>query len=247
MPLIQDEAVTIRRLDFSETSQILVFFTRRHGKQRMIAKGVKRGTKTRFATGIDLLEQGEVVFSVRPDAMDRLGIMTEWHQVNVFSDLRAGLGWMVAGQYAAEVIDRSTEDNDPSGSLYEGLVGLLSGLPGRGLAGLVEFQGVLLREIGLTPDLSRCVMCSRPWPGKTDPLFSARAGGLVCRGCEGPVVEKRRVDAATLRSILSGSVTAETAAAAFDLFDYHLVESLGRPLELSRYVREVMFGPAGSR
>ena len=55
MPLVKDEAIVLRRLDSSESSQVLVFFTREHGPQRLIAKGIKRGTKQRFATGIDLL------------------------------------------------------------------------------------------------------------------------------------------------------------------------------------------------
>ena len=37
MPLIQDQAVVLRRLDYSETSQVLVLFTRDHGKVRAIA------------------------------------------------------------------------------------------------------------------------------------------------------------------------------------------------------------------
>ena len=54
MTAIKDEAIVLRRLDYSETSQVLAFFTRDHGPRRLIAKGVKRSTKKKFATGIDL-------------------------------------------------------------------------------------------------------------------------------------------------------------------------------------------------
>ena len=63
MPLIRDTAVVLGRLDYSETSQVIVLLTREHGKVRAIAKGIKRGTKQRFAAGIDLLEIGSVVLT----------------------------------------------------------------------------------------------------------------------------------------------------------------------------------------
>jgi DNA repair protein RecO (recombination protein O) len=236
MPLIKDQAVAIRRLDYSETSQVLVFFTLEHGKQRLIAKGIKRGTKARFATGIDLLEYGQVVFSRREEAGGGLGTLTEWRQEDVFSSLRTDLRWIYAAQYAAEAVDQSTEENDAASRLFLALVGLLRELPKVGLPALVRFQRVLLEEIGLMPDLTRCVVCGRPWPGKTAPLFSARQGGLVCRDCEGPVVEKRRIKVATAFAVATGEVNEATAPEAFDLLDYHLTESLGRQLRVSHHV-----------
>jgi DNA repair protein RecO (recombination protein O) len=240
MPLINDEAIAIRRLDFSESSQVLIFFTREHGKQRLIAKGVKRSTKTRFATGIDLLERGEVVFSRREERADRLGIMTEWHQEDVFAELRNDLRWIYAAQYAAEVTDAGTEDGDPSPGLYDALVTLLQSLSRDGLPALVRFQRAVLEEIGLMPDLTRCVVCGRSWSGKTEPWFSARQGGLVCRSCEGGLAEKRRVQSAAVLSITTDDLTDGSAGKAFDLLDYHLTESLGHELRLSRHLRAMM-------
>ncbi len=243
MPPIRDEAIAIRRLDYSETSQVLVFFTRAHGKQRLIAKGIKRGTKVRFATGIDLLERGHVVF-VRPrEGAQRLGTLTEWQQEDVFADLRRDLRWMYAGQYAAEAIDVATEEDDPAERLYDATVALLDSLPRAGTSVLVRFQRVLLEVAGLMPDLTRCVSCGRRWSGKSRPYFSAREGGLICLDCEGPLVEKRRVDAGAAAAVASGEVDDAVAAAAFDLLDYHLMESLGRRLRLSEHVRKVVFAP----
>ena len=78
MPLEDDDAVVLQRLDYSESSQVLVFFTHRHGKVRAIAKGVKRSTKKRFAVGIELLELGHLVFSTRTARQSALAILTEW-------------------------------------------------------------------------------------------------------------------------------------------------------------------------
>lgn len=237
MPLIKDQAIAIRRLDYSESSQVLVFFTREHGKQRLIAKGIKRGTKARFATGIDLLEHGGLVFSRREEGGHGLGTLTEWHQEEVFADLRKDLRWVYAGQYAAEALDVATEDNDAAPRLFDATVDLLRALPREGAGALVRFQRVLLEEIGLVPELTRCVACGRRWSGKTRPFFSARQGGLICNDCEGSLVEKRRIEPAATLAISSGQIDDDVAAEAFDLLDYHLTESLGRRLRLSRHAR----------
>ena len=47
-----DQAIVLGRLDYSETSQVHVLFAREHGKVRAIAKGIKRGTKKRFAAAV---------------------------------------------------------------------------------------------------------------------------------------------------------------------------------------------------
>lgn len=243
MPLVKDQAIAIRRLDYSESSQVLVFFTRQHGKQRLIAKGIKRGTKTRFATGIDLLERGSLVFSRREEGGRSLGTLTEWGQQDVFADLRKHLGWMYAGQYAAEAIDVSTEDNDPSPRLYDAAVRLLESVADEEGVALARFQCVLLEEIGLMPELASCVSCGRRWSGRTRAFFSARQGGLICDDCEGAQVEKRRIDPVATVAISSRRISRDVAVEAFDLLDYHLTESLGRRLRLSTHVRQALFGP----
>ncbi|MBN1342252.1 MAG: DNA repair protein RecO [Phycisphaerae bacterium] len=244
MALIKDEAVAIRRLDYSETSQVLAFFTREHGKQRLIAKGIKRGTKSRFATGIDLLERGSLVFSRKEESDGGLGVLTEWRQEDVFSGLRREFRWMVAGQYMAEAVDLTTEENDAAPRLYDELVRSFVALPNRDAPVLIEFQRALLIEIGLMPDLSRCVGCGRAWSGKSSPFFSAREGGLICHECEAPLVEKRRVDPSILLGLRGDRIGIEVAGEAFDLLDYHLTESLGRTLKTSPYVRQFLLGGA---
>ena len=54
MPTITDQAIVIRRWDFSETSQTVSLFTRDHGIVRGLAKGAKR-EKGDFSGGLDLL------------------------------------------------------------------------------------------------------------------------------------------------------------------------------------------------
>jgi len=240
--LCKDIAICLRRLDYSETSQVLALLTREHGQQRVIAKGIKRCTKMRPNVGIDLLEMGHVIFSRRPGREDHLATLTEWRQDDTFPHLRRELAPNYAAQYAAEVTAQLTEVHDPHPRLFDALHGLLNGLkeepPG---AALVAYLWRMLTEIGLRPELSRCTGCGREVAGDRVLYFSSRLGGAVCRDCEGAVVEKRRVDPRTAHW-LAQSAPLPTAAARsiFDLLDYHLTEIMARPPRLSQPLRQVL-------
>lgn len=197
MPVIHDYAIVLGRLDYSETSQVIVLFTREHGKVRAIAKGIKRGTKTRFAVGIDLLDVGHVVLSSRQERTANLATVTEWKQARSLSGLREKLHRIQAAEYAAEITAHLTEDWDPHIELFDALVTTLTELSNaaEALPLVVGYQLRLLDSIGSMPRFDACVLC-----GRTVDLthFSSFEGGMVCRHCEPGQVEKRELPAATI-------------------------------------------------
>ncbi len=233
MALISDRAIVLRRLDYSETSQILALFAREHGQVRVIAKGIKRSTRLRFAAGIDLLELGHVVWSARVDRPQNLAILTEWKQVDAFVGIRERLERLYAAQYAAEITAELTVDQDPHPTLFDQLrlfleklsvVGCQSSVlspqssalspeSSRTLADLCEFQRSLLIEIGLMPQGENCVGCRsaiKP-DGAEDVYFTSHEGGLLCRDCEASYVEKRLVSPGAIRVLSGGPVDQHSA------------------------------------
>ena len=52
MKLYRDEAIVLRTHDLGEADRIITFFSRRHGKMRGVAKGVRR-TKSRFGARLE--------------------------------------------------------------------------------------------------------------------------------------------------------------------------------------------------
>lgn len=228
MPTINDQAVALRRLDYSETSQVLLFLTREHGPRRLIAKGIKRGSAKKFAVGIDLLEHGQLAFASRTHGDSSLGTLTEWQQVDIHSGLRADLGRLYAGQYAAEVTAALTEENDPHPELFDALISFLQSLA-RGeepFELLARYQITLLTSIGVWPDLTRCMLCSRIAPPGRAAFFSAHQGGLVCRACVPRVAEKRKTHGSTLDALRQNQITGETAPAAFEFLDYTIAHTM---------------------
>ena len=100
----------IRLTEFSETSQIVSLFTAEAGQVRLIAKGSRRGTKTRVATGLDLLELGELSYApARRHA--GLGTLAEWVQRGTFPGLRREMLRLYCGLYAAELVGALTEQD----------------------------------------------------------------------------------------------------------------------------------------
>ena len=250
MPVCTDQAIVLRLSDYSETSQIVTLFTAKTGLVRLIAKGSRRGTRKRFAAGLDLLEYGEVSYAAaRGDA--GLGTLTEWIQRDAFTGLRVELVRQYGGLYGVELVSKLTEEYDPHPELFDALLELLRGLAdGQGgsrqasqrrvePAGvIVRFQGALLKAIGYAPVLAGCVGCGKPRVRGTRAYFSSSAGGLICRDCEMHHVEKRRVSPA----MLNGAPASRWAVDWFLLLDYHLTNVAGRTFKTADRLRELLAG-----
>ncbi len=230
MPLISDQAIVLRRTEYSESSQVVTLFSRTNGKVRVIAKGARRSTAKRFNAGMELLEVGQLVFFVRQVGQEALATLTEWKQTRVFLGLTETLPRFHASQYVADVVSALTEDWDAHPTLFDQTVAFLSQLSqGKNvIPGLVTFQRQLLDEVGLLPQTDRCVGCGGGLEQSRDIYFSSHEGGLLCRNCEGARVEKRRV--AVRRAVLEGTspTTDADQGGWFDLFDYHLSHIMER-------------------
>ncbi|MBK9120969.1 MAG: DNA repair protein RecO [Phycisphaerales bacterium] len=239
MATLRDEAIVLRLTEYSESSQIATLFAAEAGQLRLIAKGVRRSTRQRFAPGLDLLECGGVQYvPARGDA--QLGTLTEWRQREAFGGVRRALLRLYGALYATELVAGLTEPGDPAPELYRGLYTTLATLAGEPPAGpaITGFQETLLRTIGYAPVLDRCVSCNRGWTSSQPYFFSSGSGGLICRDCEPHLVEKLRV----LPGVLGSTPTDGPLPGWFALFDYHLTHVAGRRFqtapEIERLLRE---------
>lgn len=227
MSSISDQAVVLTRLDYSETSQVIVFFTRGHGKVRAIGKGLKRSTKKRFAVGIDLLDVGNLVVSVRHERPAGLVPITEWTQTRVLSGLREKLMRNYAALYTAEITAKLTEDWDPHPPLFTAFVDTLAALSEVDddvLPVVVAYQRAVLEAAGSLPLFDVCTLC-----GRTGDLthFSSFEGGMICRRCEPGQVEKREILPATLAILRDGAEHGSTVGP-FGVLNYHISHVIGR-------------------
>lgn len=246
-----DRCICLRKVEYSETSQILLLFGRSHGLVRVIAKGAHRVTKagaSKFGGGIDLLEIGDAIFTDRPEK--DLATLTEWRLTEGHSQLRRKLRAMYLGFYAAELVGLLIEEHDPHPGLFDRLEQTLGELAaGRGEQAFLAFEFDLLRETGYLPELNVCISCGRAVTDRSSIGFDAGRGGIICRNCE-PAFPQRSTLDGRLLSILQNvlALTRDNNMRRLPALTRHQTDpinrlladyvqyTLGRRLRLTKYV-----------
>lgn len=245
MNAVKDQAICIGQRVYSESSQIVTFFGRCSGKIPAIAKGSRR-QRGKFSGGIDLLCGGEIVY-VPPRYESSLATLTEFTLQEPVRLLRTNLIPLHFGQYMAAMVGEFTEDFDPHEQLYVILSGCLELLQHsqRPEAILVSFELSLLREVGLEPRWGSCCSCGRELADDSKAYFSSGQGGMVCRDCEGAIVEKCLVEPAVRQVLLEredmNKAGPKTIAAAHDLLAYHQRELLGKQSTIMKLVHNLLY------
>jgi len=246
--LTKDQAICIRAVDYSETSQVVTFFTRQTGKISAIAKGSKR-PKSSFDGPIEILSHGPIVFA--DSGKEKLATLTEFEPVydNPGSaGPRSDFFALNCCFFAAELLNHLTHDYDPHPELFDRFLHFLQNAEHREtphymLAALILFQLGLLREIGLQPILSYCPNCKTQHALCTtrhETYFSSAANGLVCRDCEPSFPDKIRLSknaASCLTSLKQvPNASEETLREIEKTLVHHFTELLGRPPKMARHV-----------
>ena len=193
--LTKDAAICIRAIDYSETSQIVTFFTKATGKIDAIAKGSKR-PKSAFDGPIEIFSYGRIVFS--GSNKEKLATLTEFEQQPTFSNLRNNLFALNCCLFGAELLNNMTDDYDPHTELFDGFMQFLQNTgsakdKSEMLALLILFQLSLLKEVGLRPVLDNCVNCKTRYERRATSdgfYFSSSANGLICPDCEANFQDK---------------------------------------------------------
>jgi DNA repair protein RecO (recombination protein O) len=200
--LTKDIAICIRAIDYSETSQIVTFFTKDTGKISAIAKGSKR-PKSSFDGPIEMLSFGKIVCT--DPTKEKLATLTEFEQQAGLTHLSGNFFAINCCLFAAELINNLINDCDPHQELFDGFLRFLQDINERlktrderreALQLLILFQLTLLKEIGLMPILNACANCKRRYDirnTKYEFYFSSSANGFICKDCEASFSDKIRL------------------------------------------------------
>jgi DNA repair protein RecO (recombination protein O) len=252
MALVHDRCICLRKVEYSETSQILLLFSREHGMQRVIAKGAHRRTKagsSKFDGGADLLDIGQAVFTQRLEK--DLGLLTEWSLREGHLSLRRNLRGMYLGLYAAELASLLFEEHDPHRALFDQLELTIPELAGARVEEVfLTFQIDLMRESGYLPELSGCVNCGVAINSRDAVYFSPARGGVLCKNCEGVEPDRLPMDVrllGMLQTILrlpkaNGTIqrlprlTRHQTDPINRLLARHMQQTLGKTLRMPPYI-----------
>ncbi|HEX5689163.1 MAG TPA: DNA repair protein RecO [Roseiflexaceae bacterium] len=172
------EAVIIRRSDFGEADRLLTLITPQ-GKRRVVAKGARK-TTSRLAGHIELFTHASLLLAVGRN----LDIVTQSMILHGFDTLRGDLRRIGAAYYAAELIDRLTEEEDENRLAFDLLVATLAALDASHSPDLVLrfYELHLLGHLGYRPHLYHCAVCQEALTEHAN-RFSSLAGGVLCERC----------------------------------------------------------------
>src|SRR4051812_837709 len=165
MAIQKTDALTLRALDYSETSQIVWFFTRELGRVHVIAKGARRA-RSPFEGALEPIVHGEIVFyRKRRKASDEEGleILKEFDPRDAFPGIRNDLARFYRGSYVIELLTELSIADEPMPELFDTAIATLGTLA-RGEprvldAVLCAFEIRALRASGVEPSLEQCVEC----------------------------------------------------------------------------------------
>jgi len=180
MSLYRDTGVVLRVHKLGEADRIVTLITRKHGKVRAVAKGVRR-TRSRFGARLEPFGHVDVQFYTGRS----LDIVTQVETLDAF-----GIGLVgdypryTAGCAVLETADRlAVEEGEPAMRLYLLVAGALRALAGGERDPSLVLDAFLLRAMayaGWAPAVDECARCAEPGPHQA---FSIQAGGSVCVRC----------------------------------------------------------------
>lgn len=178
--LYRDTGVVLRVQKLGEADRIVTLLTRRHGRVRAVAKGVRR-TSSRFGARLEPFGHVDVQFY----AARTLDIVTQVETVDGFgSQLVGDYARYTTGCAVLETAERlAGAEGEPVLRLYLLVLGALRALADGRREALLVLDAFLLRAMataGWAPALSGCARCGAPGPHRA---FSVPAGGAVCAGC----------------------------------------------------------------
>ena len=241
-------AIVLSRFDLGEADRVLTLLTPHDGKLKAIAKGVRR-PQSRLGGSLEPFAELQLVLA-HGRTFD---VVTQATVRHAWLALRDRLESTATAWYLSELVERSTEERAPAPRLYE----LLSCAFGHLDAGLAPgrvarwFEFGLTDELGLRPEVDRCVECDRRLEAAEAFRWVPALGGLLCADHPGPIAERASLSSDALRLLkayrhmpleqvadlrLPAAVEAE-AEQAMRLFVRHVLEREARSLEFLDEVR----------
>jgi DNA repair protein RecO (recombination protein O) len=191
----RDDGIVLRTQKLGEADRIVTLLTRRTGRVRAVAKGVRR-TKSRFGARLEPFTHVDLqIYEGRS-----LDVITQAETVRPYGEpLAADYPRYTAGTAMLETAERLTPlEREPALRQFLLLVGGLRTLGEASHDARMVLDAYLLRSLavaGYAPALEECAVCGSRAPDPAEPApgrgegtraFAIGAGGLVCDSCRPP-------------------------------------------------------------
>lgn len=244
------QAIILKKNIFDEGNEIITFYTREQGKVRAVARAIK-STKSKLAHGLEQLFHTEV--EILPN--HKLPLIVGVKPLSTFKNLRQDLQKVYAALFAAELILKSTADEQRNEKLFDDFLALLqhldqeehsssqSSLDSTHLCSDI-FALRLLALTGYALTFEQCAICGKDLSSESKIFFSNRKGSFICENDSQKIVDAQRVslelyqflrtiDSQDYTEIDENKVAPQPLHAFVDAFATHILE---RNLNASKYL-----------
>jgi DNA repair protein RecO (recombination protein O) len=224
--LYTTDAIVLSRFDLGEADRVLTLITPHDGKIKAIAKGVRRPTS-------------RLGGSVEPFAELRLSL-AQGRTFDVVTQVSVGHAWLAlrdslesaaTAWYLAELADRSLEERHPAEPLYLLLRRAYELLDAGMAPGRVArwYEMHLADELGMRPEVDRCVECDRTLEASDRFRWVPPLGGVICGREAGPPEDRAGLTLEGLKLLK-----------AYQRMDIEALAALRVPAEVEREVETAM-------
>ena len=220
------EAIVLSRFDLGEADRVLTLITPTGGKLKAIAKGIRRPT-SRLGGSLEPFAELTVALA-RGRTFD---VVTQVSVGHAWLRLRDDLESTATAWYLAELADRSLEERHAAEPLYALLRRAYELLDAGMAPGRVArwFEMHLLDELGVRPEVDRCVECDRVLEAHDRFRWVPPLGGVLCERCPGPPHDRAALSLEGLKLIK-----------AYQRLDIEALAGLRLPLAAEREVEAVL-------
>lgn len=174
------EGLVLRGYRMSESSKVVVMFTREYGKLALAARGARR-PKSKFGASLEPMTLGHYVFYKRENR--DIQTLSEGDIADAFEPVKGQYARMAAGSAICELLDHITEEEDRNPLLFSVALDALRWVgmvPEAALdVPIWYFQLKAAGALGYRPHLSGCVRCGKRLEGM-HVGFNPTLGGTLC-------------------------------------------------------------------
>jgi DNA repair protein RecO (recombination protein O) len=224
--LYATDAIVLSRFELGEADRVLTLITPEFGKLKAIAKGVRRPT-SRLGGSMEPFAELHLNLA-RGRTFD---VVTGVSVGRAFLRLRDSLESAATAWYLAELADRSLEERHAAEPIYLLLRRAYELLEAGMAAGRVArwYEMHLADELGMRPEVDRCVECDRVLGSDEGFRWVPPLGGVLCERCPGPPAGRAGLSLEALKVLK-----------AYQRMDVEALAALRIPAPVEREVEDAM-------
>jgi len=198
MRTYKTNGVVIGKRNFLEKDRILTLFTQERGKMDVVAKGARRpGSRLSYVSDLGTIAQFYVTKARSIDIV--LEAKVDFIPDRAFGDLNKSNKIF----YALKIVKKAYHDGEPHSLTYQALIELIKSTDRDSQLGFIFFVSMVIRDLGITPELAKCISCDLRLAEHDNFDFNLKGGISHC-SCDDGDKEACTVGAVKMMKLLFG-------------------------------------------